>query len=40
VQFVTSRRQRQILDAEMEAIYADLQKQLPGYEIDLQSHNR
>jgi dipeptidyl aminopeptidase/acylaminoacyl peptidase len=39
-QFVTSRRQRKILDAEMETIYADLQTQLPGYEIDLQSHSR
>ena len=40
VQFVTSRRRRKIFDAETEAIYADLQRQLPGYEIDLQSHNR
>lgn len=40
VQFVTSKRQRKIFDAEMETIYADLQRQLPGYEIDLQSHSR
>ena len=40
VQFVTSKRQREVLDAETQAIYADLQAQLPGYEIDLQSHNR
>jgi len=40
VQFVTSRRQRTIFDAETDAIYADLQSQLPGYEIDLQSHDR
>ena len=40
VQFVTAKRQRKIFDAEVEAIYADLQRQLPGYEIDLQSHNR
>lgn len=40
VQFVTAKRQREIFDAEMATIYADLQRQLPGYEIDLQSHNR
>jgi dipeptidyl aminopeptidase/acylaminoacyl peptidase len=39
-QFVTSRRQRKIFDAETETIYADLQRRLPGYEIDLQSHDR
>jgi dipeptidyl aminopeptidase/acylaminoacyl peptidase len=40
VQFVTAKRQRKIFDAEMEAVYAGLQGQLPGYEIDLQSHDR
>jgi dipeptidyl aminopeptidase/acylaminoacyl peptidase len=39
-QFVTSKRQRKIFDAEVEAIYAELQRRLPGYEIDLQSGNR
>jgi dipeptidyl aminopeptidase/acylaminoacyl peptidase len=39
-QFVTSRLQRKVFDAETEAIYADLQSQLPSYEIALQSHNR
>ena len=39
-QFVTSKRQRKIFDVEIEMIYADLQRQLPAYEIDLQSHNR
>jgi dipeptidyl aminopeptidase/acylaminoacyl peptidase len=37
---VTARRQRTFFDAEMEAIYAELHRQLPGYEIDLQSRNR
>jgi dipeptidyl aminopeptidase/acylaminoacyl peptidase len=40
VQFLTEKRQRKFFDAETEAIYADLQKRLPGYEIDLQSGNR
>jgi dipeptidyl aminopeptidase/acylaminoacyl peptidase len=40
VQFVTAKRERKIFDAEAETIYADLQSRLPGYEIDLQSHNR
>jgi len=40
VQFVTAKRQRKIFDAETETIYADLQRRLPGYEIDLQSHDR
>ncbi len=39
-QFVTSKRQRKIFDAETETIYADLQTRLPGHEIDLQSHDR
>ena len=39
-QFVTSKRERKIFDAEAAAIYADLQRQLPRYEIELQSHNR
>mgnify|MGYP001469496060 CR=1 FL=1 len=40
VQFLTEKRQRKFFDAETEAIYADLQTRLPGYEIDLQSGNR
>jgi dipeptidyl aminopeptidase/acylaminoacyl peptidase len=40
VQFVTWKRERRFFDAEMEAIESDLEKQLPGYEIDLQSANR
>lgn len=39
-QCVTARRQREVFDAETRAIYADLQAQLPGYEIDLQNSNR
>ena len=39
-QFVTSKRERKVFDTEMAAIYADLQKQLPGYEVELQSHDR
>jgi dipeptidyl aminopeptidase/acylaminoacyl peptidase len=39
-QFVTARRQRKFFDAETETIYADLQSRLPGYAIDLQSHDR
>jgi dipeptidyl aminopeptidase/acylaminoacyl peptidase len=38
--FMTAKRERKFFDAEMEAIHADLQAQLPGYEIDLQSANR
>ena len=40
VQFVTSKRERKVFDAEVAAIYADLQTRLPAYEIDLQSHDR
>jgi dipeptidyl aminopeptidase/acylaminoacyl peptidase len=40
VQFVTSKLQRKVFDAETEAIYADLHRQLPGYQITLQSHDR
>jgi dipeptidyl aminopeptidase/acylaminoacyl peptidase len=40
VQFVTWKRERKFFDAEMQAIYADLERQLPGYEIDLQSSNK
>ncbi len=40
VQFVTWKRERKFFDAEMQAIYADLDRQLPGYEIDLQSSNK
>ena len=39
VQFVTWKRQRSFFDAEAEAIFNDLERQLPGYEIDLQSAN-
>jgi dipeptidyl aminopeptidase/acylaminoacyl peptidase len=38
--FITARRERRIFDAETQAMHDDLQRQLPGYEIDLQSHNR
>jgi dipeptidyl aminopeptidase/acylaminoacyl peptidase len=40
VQFITAKRERKFFDAETEAIFADLQARLPGYEIDLQSNNR
>src|SRR5262249_30239786 len=40
VDYMTARRERKFLDAETEAIHTDLQRQLPGYEIDLQSSNR
>jgi len=40
VQFVTWRRERKFFDAEMEALQNDLEKQLPGYEVDLQSGNK
>jgi dipeptidyl aminopeptidase/acylaminoacyl peptidase len=39
-QFVTARRERKVFDAELAQIYADLHRQLPGYVIDLQSHDR
>lgn len=39
-QFVTWKRERKFFDAEMQAIHADLERQLPGYEIDLQSSNK
>jgi dipeptidyl aminopeptidase/acylaminoacyl peptidase len=39
-QFVTARRQRKFFDADVEAIHADLQTRLPGYEIDLQGCDR
>ncbi len=39
-QFVTWKRERKFFDVEMQAIHADLQRQLPGYEIDLQSSNK
>ena len=38
--FVTSKRERKFFDAEMEAIFKELERQLPGYEIDLQSTNK
>jgi len=40
VQFVTWKRERRFFDAETEAIFADLERKLPGYEIDLQSSNK
>ena len=40
VSFTTWKRQRKFLDAQTEAIYRDLAGQLPGYEIDLQSHDK
>jgi dipeptidyl aminopeptidase/acylaminoacyl peptidase len=40
VQFLTWKRERKFFDAEMEAIQNDLERQLPGYEVDLQSSNR
>ena len=40
VQFVTWKRERKFFDAEMRAIHTDLERQLPGYEIDLQSSNK
>jgi dipeptidyl aminopeptidase/acylaminoacyl peptidase len=40
VQFVTWKRERKFFDAEIESIYRDLESQLPGYEIDLQSTNK
>jgi dipeptidyl aminopeptidase/acylaminoacyl peptidase len=40
VQFLTWKRERKFFDAEMETIQNDLERQLPGYEIDLQSSNR
>jgi dipeptidyl aminopeptidase/acylaminoacyl peptidase len=38
--FVTSKRERKFFDAETEGVFDDLERQLPGYEIDLQSANR
>ena len=40
VQFLTWKRERKFFDAVMEAIQNDLKRQLPGYEIDLQSNNK
>jgi dipeptidyl aminopeptidase/acylaminoacyl peptidase len=40
VQFVTWKRERKFFDVEMEALQSDLEKQLPGYEVDLQSGNK
>jgi dipeptidyl aminopeptidase/acylaminoacyl peptidase len=40
VQFITWKRERKFFDAEMESIQKDLEKQLPGYEVDLQSANK
>lgn len=38
--FVTWKHERKFFDAEIEAIFDDLKRQLPGYEIDLQSANK
>ncbi len=38
--FITWKHERKFFDAEMQAIHADLERQLPGYEIDLQSSNK
>jgi dipeptidyl aminopeptidase/acylaminoacyl peptidase len=40
VEFTTWKRERKVLDAEMKAIYGDLERQLRGYEIILQSHDK
>jgi dipeptidyl aminopeptidase/acylaminoacyl peptidase len=40
VQFVTWKRERKFFDAQMQAIHADLERRLPGYEIDLQSTDK
>jgi len=40
VHFVTWRTERRFLDAQTQALYADLEKLLPGYEIALQSHDK
>jgi dipeptidyl aminopeptidase/acylaminoacyl peptidase len=40
VQFVTWKRKRKFFDTEMERIQSDLERQLPGYEIDVQSANK
>ncbi len=40
VSFTTWKRERKFFDAEAEAIYRDLERQLPGYEVSLQSHNK
>jgi dipeptidyl aminopeptidase/acylaminoacyl peptidase len=37
IQYVDWKSQRKVVDPEMAAIYADLERQLPGYEIDLQN---
>jgi len=39
-QFVTWKLERHFFDAEVQSIFAELKKLLPGYEIDLQSSNR
>lgn len=38
--FTTWKRERKIIDVEMDSIYRDLAKQLPSYEIDIQNHDR
>jgi dipeptidyl aminopeptidase/acylaminoacyl peptidase len=39
-EFTTWKRERKFFDAEMEAIHRDLERQLPGYEIDLHSRDK
>jgi dipeptidyl aminopeptidase/acylaminoacyl peptidase len=39
-QFVTWKLERHFFDAEIQSIFAELKKLLPGYEIDLQSSNK
>jgi dipeptidyl aminopeptidase/acylaminoacyl peptidase len=38
--FVTWKRERKFFDSEIQAIFHDLERQLPGYEIDLQNTNK
>jgi len=40
VQFVTWKSERRFLDAQAQAMQDDLETLLPGYEIDLQSHDK
>jgi Tol biopolymer transport system component len=40
IMFITEKRGRVFLDAEMESMHRRLEALLPGYEIDLQSHDK
>ena len=40
VSFTTWKTERRFFDPQMEAIYRDLERQLPGYEITLQGHDK